>query len=70
MSRVYEALIVLVLVGLLVIGIVWVVDSITRTELPDNSSIVVSNTSLQIFQDWNGLLMWMVVCLCDLVTYI
>lgn len=46
MSRVYEALIVLVLVGLLVIGIVWVVDSITRTELPDNSSIVVSNTSL------------------------
>ena len=44
MSKVYEALIVLLLVGLLVVGIVWVADSMTKTDLPnDDVNIMVSD---------------------------
>lgn len=45
MSKVYEALIVLVLVGLLVLGIVWVADSLTGFTDPDTNMLVSQFTS-------------------------
>ena len=40
MSRVYEAFIILLLTGMLVIGIVWVADSMIRTSSSDNALVV------------------------------